>query len=118
MTNIDFSSFPFSGDFVVTEGEGLIGCSGGTFVDVPAQSKVPAPAAIDKGFTGTDGGSGEFVANFKPGPRPGPGVANGPWNVKSGMGDFARLHGHGDFSVVFTGPASGVEILTGEVHFD
>lgn len=118
VTNIDFSEFPFSGPFEVTQGAGLLGCSGGTFVDLPAGFDPPSGGHIAKVFTCTDDGEGEFVANFQPGPKPGPGDLNGHWNVTSGTDDFATLHGEGDFSVVFTGPESGEETLTGEVHFD
>lgn len=123
-TNIDFTEFPFSGEFVVTVGAGLLGCSSGTFEDFPA-SNAPAPSAIDKVFTCTDGGSGQFVATFRPTLKPGPGDGNGHWNVTSGTGDFARLRGQGDFSVMFTDfdpvtgfPTAGMETLTGDVHFD
>lgn len=116
VTAIDFSEFPFSGTFTVPEGAGMLGCSAGTFVDFPRGFGV-----IEKHFTCTSGsGSGDtFIVLFHPRPAiPGPGELNGPWSVLSGTGDFAKLHGSGDFSVVFTGPDSGVETLTGGIHFD
>lgn len=122
-TDIDFTTSPFSGDFEVTEGAEILGCSTGTFVDFPHSQA--APSAIDKVFTCTDGGSGQFVATFRPTPQPGPGHGNGHWNVTSGTDDFASLRGQGDFWVVFTDfdpetgrPTAGEETLTGEVHFD
>lgn len=77
---------------------------------------------IEKNFTCTSGsGSGDtFIVLFHPLQVgfPGPGVANGPWSVLSGTGDFATLHGSGIFSLVFTGPLSGEETLTGGIHLD
>ena len=35
-----------------------------------------------------------------------------PWNANDGTGGFAKLHGGGDLSLVFTGPVSGEETLT------
>jgi hypothetical protein len=116
-TQISFASMPFQGTFAVTEGAAALGCSGGTFVDSPRSMGV-----IEKHFTCTDGSGADdsFVVLFHPRFRgvPGPGVANGPWSVLSGAGDFTKLHGTGRFSVVVTGPASGTETFKGAVHFD
>jgi hypothetical protein len=127
-TAIDFSSFPFSGTFTVTEGAGSLGCSAGTFEDIPRGSGL---GQIEKHFTCTSGaGAGdEFVVLFKndctflsPAVfrcRPGPGdLGGGQWMVLSGTGDFAHLHGSGDFSVVFTGEFTGEETLSGRIHFE
>ena len=115
VTSISFASFPPSGTFAVPVGSVTLGCSGGTFFD-----SFLGFGVVRKTFTCTSGpGSGAmFVVLFFPGPVPGPGDQNGPWSTLSGTGDFAKLHGRGDFSVVFTGPDSGVETLTGSVHFD
>jgi hypothetical protein len=115
VTSISFASDPPSGTFTVPEGSDTLGCSGGTFFDSFLGSGV-----IRKNFTCTSGpASGDtFVVLFFPGRVPGPGDQNGPWSTLSGTGDFAKLHGTGNFSVVFTGPDSGVETLTGSIHFD
>ena len=119
VTEIDFSSLPFSGSFTVPVGSGTLGCSAGTFVDFPRSS---GAGVIEKHFTCSSGpGSGDtFVVLIHPliSGFPGPGVANGPWNANDGTGDFAKLHGGGDLSLVFTGPVSGEETLTGSIHFD
>jgi hypothetical protein len=117
VTAIDFSTEPPSGTFTVPVGSGALGCSGGTFVD----AFVVGFGGVQKNLTCTNGsGAGDtFVIQFHPTFNvPGPGDLNGPWSVQDGSGDFAKLHGAGDFSVVFTGPASGVEMLTGSIHFD
>jgi hypothetical protein len=117
-TEIDFSTDPFSGTFVVTEGEGLLGCSHGTFVDYGAGINPPSGGGLAKYFTCAGPGSGGFVANFQTWTgKSGPGEGNGNWNVTSGTGDFAKLHGRGDFWVVTAGD-SGEETLTGSIHFD
>lgn len=108
VTAIDFSSFPFSGTFEVTDGDDILGCPSGTFTDFPRGFGV-----IQKVFSCT-GGTGTFTFLFVPGP----GNANGHWEAWKATGAFVGLHGRGDFSVVFTGPQSGVETLTGLIHFD
>jgi uncharacterized Zn-binding protein involved in type VI secretion len=117
-TAIDFSTFPFHGTFTVVQGAAALGCSGGTFADQPADPVFdplsPARPSIRKTLTCAGIRTGSFTANFQGTPAPGPGDANGHWNIVAGTGDFANLRGQGDFSVVF----SGVETLTGEVHFD
>jgi len=116
VTAIDFSEEPFSGTFTVPQGSGTLGCSAGTFVDFPRGRQ-----GIEKHFTCTRGsGSGDtFIILFRPSPDiPGPGDLNGPWRVLRGRGDFAELHGSGDFSVVFFPPTPrGMETLTGRIHF-
>jgi len=116
-TEIDFSSFPFSGSFTVPVGSSTLGCSAGTFVDFPQGN-----GFIRRTFTCASGSeSGEtFIVHFHPlflG-FPGPGDLNGPWSAHGGTGDFAKLHGSGDFSIVFTGTLSGEETFTGGIHFD
>lgn len=120
VTDIDFTSDPFSGTFVVTDGAELLGCSEGTFVDWPSGINPPSGGALAKYFTCDSPGSGGFVANFQTWTgKSGPGEGNGNWNVTGGTGDFARLHGQGDFWVVLSeGGLSGVETLTGSIHFD
>jgi hypothetical protein len=118
-TVIDFSEFPFSGTFTVSEGSALLGCSAGTFEDVPAGGF--SAGAIRKTFTCTTGANSgsTFTVSFRPTPAPGPGQANGNWQVINGTGAFANLRGQGDFSVVFSETApEGFETLTGTIHFE
>ena len=118
-TLISFESFPFHGTFTVPEGANILGCSAGDFVDHPSGFDPPAKGDIAKIFTCTDGGTGTFTANFQPNPpKPGPGDANGHWNITEATGDFTGLRGQGDFSVTNTGSDSGVETLTGVVHYE
>jgi hypothetical protein len=115
VTAVDFSDFPIEGTFIVTVGADTLGCSSGTFVDAPFGF------SVRKEFTCSSGGTGKFTANFQPLPKPGPGDANGQWNIVEATGDFAGLRGSGDFSVVFPTdcPPSciGTETFTGKVHF-
>ena len=102
----------------MTAGEALLGCTSGTFVDLPGGIVPGARGDITKNFTCLDGGAGTFVANFTPNPKPGPGDLNGNWNITDATDAFAGLRGQGDFSVVFDCCApSGVETLTGNIHF-
>jgi hypothetical protein len=117
-TSISFANFPFTGTFNVTEGRDVLGCSGGTFVDHPSGFEPPAKGDIAKIFTCDDGGSGTFTANFQPTRKSGPGDQNGHWNITDATDDFTGLRGQGDFSVNSTGPDSGVETLTGVVHYE
>jgi hypothetical protein len=112
VTAIDFSSFPFGGTFEVTEGDGILGCPSGMFTDLPRGFGV-----IQKIFSCT-GGTGTFTFLFVPGPSPGPGDANGHWEAWKATGAFVGLRGEGDFSLVITGRTSGVETLTGVIHFE
>jgi hypothetical protein len=118
-TVIDFTEFPFSGTFTVSEGSELLGCSAGTFVDVPAGGF--SRGAIRKTFTCTTGpnAGSTFTVSFRPTPAPGPGQANGHWQVIGGTGAYANLRGQGDFSVVFSETTpEGFETLTGSIHFE
>ena len=119
VTSIDFSTFPFHGTFQVVDGASLLGCTGGAFVDHPASFPVPSGSAIQKDLTCTDGSAAgsSFTVIFRPTPAPGPGLANGHWQVFMGTGAFANLQGGGDFSVVPTGPTTGMETLTGTIQF-
>jgi hypothetical protein len=117
-TLIDFTIF--GGTFDVTAGSAELGCNSGNFFDLPAAAAL-APSAIRKNFTCTSGGSGTFTVMFNTRPRrPGPGpFGNGTWSVWKGTGDFANLHGAGDFSLmdVDFGALTGVEMLTGHIFF-
>lgn len=113
VTEIDFSDFPFSGEFQVTEGAEILGCSAGTFIDHPAGFEPPSEGAIAKIFTCGDGGEGTFTANFQPFA-----AGHGHWNITDATDDFAGLRGEGDFSVTFDPDTNtGEEILTGQIHF-
>jgi len=118
---VDLSSDLYIGTFEVTEGENLLGCSSGTFVDFPAGSVPPTPGRIAKVFSCADGGTGTFTANFQPlASVPGPGDRNGHWNFTGATGDFVGLHGQGDFSAVFdTFPPTTIsETISGVIHYE
>jgi hypothetical protein len=119
VTDIDLSEFPFVGTFAVVEGAGLLGCTSGTFIDLPGGIVPGARGNITKNFTCTEGGIGTFVANFQLASDVGPGDLNGHWNITDAAGAFAGLRGEGDFSVdTDCCPLSGVETLTGSIHFN
>jgi hypothetical protein len=123
-TEISFASFPFSGTFTVTEGAGALGCTGGTFVDMPRSGGL---GQIEKQFACTSGaGAGEdFLVLFKNDCtflshgtfqcRPGAGyLGQGQWMILSGTGALDGVHGSGDFVVVRTDD-TGEETLTGQI---
>src|SRR4029450_5557589 len=106
VTDIDFTSEPYTGTFEVTEGSDELGCSGGTFVDQNVGGD-----DVDKGLTGADGErSGSFTILFHPTPEESD-VSR--WQVVRATGDFTGLEGEGDFSVDYSDDEeSGVETLT------
>lgn len=123
-TEISFASLPFSGTFTVSEGAAVLGCAGGTFVDIPRGS---GTGQIEKQFACTSGaGAGDdFLVLFKNDCtflshgtfhcRPGSGyLGQGQWMVLSGTDAFDGLHGSGDFVVVRTDD-TGQETLTGQI---
>jgi hypothetical protein len=117
VTKIDFSSFPFHGTFTVAAGASVLGCSQGTFADRPVTG-FNSPSEIEKTFTCTAGANGSFTASFRPTPRPGPGIANGHWEiVPEGTGAYTNLRGGGDFSLLPLTPPFGQETLTGVITF-
>jgi hypothetical protein len=109
VTDIDFTSEPYTGTFEVTEGSDELGCSGGTFVDQNVGGD-----DVDKVLTCTDGErSGSFTILFHPTPEESD-VSR--WQVVRATGDFTGLEGEGDFSVDYSDDEeSGVETLTGDV---
>ena len=112
-TAVNFSSFPFTGTFEVVEGHDILGCPSGTFVDLRRGSGV-----IQKIFTcSTGAGSFTYLLRFNASPG-GPGDFDGHWVAWMGTGAFDGLHGEGELQLVFTGPLSGVETLTGMIHFE
>lgn len=119
VTDVDFSSEPFGGTFRVEQGEEALGCSGGTFVDSQAEFD-----GIYKVLTCDGGGTGTFtvrahtrVLGCDDGP---PEVCTGSWSIDGprSTGDFAGLHGFGEFEVRFDEANSAVETLAGEIHFE
>jgi hypothetical protein len=119
VTDVDFSATPFGGTFQVEEGEDVLGCSSGTFVDSNAEFD-----GIYKVLTCESGATGTFTVRAHTmtlgcdeGP---PEVCTGSWSVDSprSTGDFGGLHGFGEFEVVFDEANSAVETLAGEIHFE
>jgi hypothetical protein len=96
-------------------------CPSGTFVDefeTAGGGQSPQfTALLDKTLT-CDDGSGTFTIQFHAHfPREDVGGST-PWVVLRGTGAYATLHGTGSLTFIHTGPTTGVETLTGEVHFD
>ncbi len=106
VTEIDFSTFPFSGTFVVTEGDDILGCASGTFVDMQRGFGV-----VEKIFT-CGSGSEMFIFLFTPF------VRNPHWEAWAGTGAFAGIHGRGRFSIEFGQGDIAYETLTGVIHFE
>ena len=113
-TKIDFNTWPRAGTFEVSEGANILGCSAGSFVDMPVEPKVQKRLTCK---TGTR--SGTFTVEFTAEEdNPGPGDENGSWNTFAATEDLIGLSGRGDFSVVVDEvSASGVETLTGEIEY-
>jgi hypothetical protein len=111
-TGIDFSTQPFQGPFVVTEGADTLGCSSGTWVD--ARNDEPGDLqSVSKSMTCSEGDTGTFTINYVPGGYDtGPGDNNGPWHVEDATADFSGLEGEGDWWTV-----GEAEILTGNIEY-
>ena len=122
-TAINFSSFPFKGEFRVVTGEALLGCSGGSFMDTPMSGlTVFSHSAKERDLLCTSGqnSGSSFSIVFQPTPPIVGGASSGHWQVLPGAsGPYANMTGGGDFSVRPPPPNSfiGHEDLTGTVQF-
>jgi hypothetical protein len=105
-TVIDFSTFPFEGTFVVTEGDDILGCASGTFIDMQRGFGV-----VEKIFE-CDSANGMFIFIFTPF------VRNPRWEAWAGAGAFAGIRGRGRFSIEFGQGDIAYETLTGVIHFE
>jgi len=110
-TDIDFKSEPYEGTFEVSEGEDVLGCSSGAFVDHEVGD------GVNKVSTCADGErSGTFTIFFEP--RDALLAHVSPWRVVAATGDFSGLEGEGDFSLdVNEDDESGVETFTGDIEY-
>ncbi len=106
-TEIDFSGSTPHGTFKVTVGADVLGCSSGTFVDMPG-----TPDKTNKVMTCESGSNaGTFTILFDP-----PGGLD--WSVLESSDDFAGLQGGGDFSwALDQDTPSGEETLTGDIEY-
>ncbi len=104
---LNVSTRPITGTFEVTEGAAVLGCSGGTFEDMPGVN------GVNRAMTCSGPKTGTFTITFDPGGHdPGPGQLNGPWIVLDGYADFTGLQGGGDWSAVGT-----TETTTGDIEY-
>ena len=125
-TVVDFSVLPPVGQFVVTEGAALLGCSEGTFVDSWPYRSQWSSSIVRKDFfckREPDDFGSDFVVKLNVTPTiPGDGDLNGHWVFWKGRGDFAGLRGRGEVSVwFFFGNGRVVKLeeeFTGVVHYD
>jgi hypothetical protein len=122
-TSIDFSSFPFTGQFTVVNGEALLGCSGGSFMDTPNSGlAVLSNSAKERDLLCTSGqnSGSSFSIVFQPTRPIVNGASSGHWQVLPGASrPYANMTGGGDFSVTPPPLNSfiGHEDLTGMVQF-
>ena len=107
VTQIDFSSQPFTGTFQVTQGSQILGCSEGTFVDTPTEDAVHKLLTCESGSN-----TGAFTIEFVP-------IEEGvPWSVVDATGDFAGLTGTGEFTLEASeDQLSGVETFAGDIEY-
>lgn len=123
-TVVDFSVLPPVGQFEVTEGDKLLGCTEGTFVDSWPGRGPRNSSIVRKDFfceREPDDYGPDFVVKLNPNPTiPGDGDLNGHWVFWKGTGDFAGLRGRGEVSVWFFFEKGDVvrleEEFTGVVH--
>ena len=111
-TNLTFSPSGAAGTFTATG----LPCTGGTFVDEPVGGPL-----IRKSFTCPGGTFTIQIHTLHVTFDPDTGIAtfSGPCNFLSGTGTFAGVQGTCDFSVVVnTNTRTGIETLSGEVHFE
>jgi len=107
-TEVDFSDTPYSGTFEVTVGADVLGCSSGTFVDMPDGTF----GKVNKVMTCESGSNaGTFTIVFDP-------PEGRDWSVLESSDDFAGLQGGGDYSWV-QNPSmpKGTETLTGDIEY-
>ena len=112
-TRISFSVWPPAGAFAVVEGADILGCSAGSFVDTPVEPRIQKLMTCESGTK-----TGTFTFEFTAEEAPGPGDANGPWNIVAVTGDFTGLAGEGDFWVEEDEESGlGYETLTGRIEY-
>ena len=103
----------FSGDFIVSTGAAELGCSAGTFVDRFNNNRSPQ-GGIVRVLTCAIGGSGTMTMKFQPlTSTPNPGDGGGHWSVHASSGDFAGLHGSGDYSFYSIDQTTSLDTMTG-----
>lgn len=110
----DFSTFHPTGTFAATAPL----CPSGTFIDLIISHEGPATShsVIARTLTCGNGSGTLTIYIHLQFPRQISGSA--PWAINSGTGAYANLHGTGMWTTVMTGPISGADTMTGEVHFD
>jgi hypothetical protein len=105
---LDISARPIAGTFEVMEGADTLGCSSGTFVDVPNPI-----GELKRVMTCSGPNTGTFTHTFDVvGSYSGPGDQNGPWLMLDATGDFTGLQGGGDWWAIGT-----TETITGDIEY-
>ena len=103
----------FSGDFIVSAGAAELGCFAGTFEDRFNNNRSPQ-SGIVRVLTCTVGGSGTMTMKFQPlTSAPNPGDGGGHWSAHASSGDFAGLHGSGDYSFYSIDQTTSLDTMTG-----
>jgi hypothetical protein len=109
----DFSTPHPTGTFVASAPL----CASGTFIDLIVNHEdIANKFLVDRTLT-CDDGSGTFTIHLHV-QFPRQATDSAPWSINGGTGAYTTLHGTGTWTTVSTGPTSGADTLTGEVHFD
>ncbi len=104
---INLSDQPASGTFVVDNGADVLGCSGGTVVQLASSefsignNVMTCDSGPNTGTFTVDHGSQDVYV----------------WNVVESSGDFAGLQGEGSWDFLLTDPGNVVETFTGDIEY-
>ena len=101
LTTLDFTTFPPSGAFEVTEGQEILGCPSGMTMDYPRGVGV-----VERVFT-CDVGNGQFTFLFLD--------RSNHWQAWKGTEAFRGIRGQGGFRIDFI---AETDTITGVIHFD
>lgn len=107
-----------SGEFVVSSGAAALGCSAGTFTDA-FHSNGTINGAMTRVLTCTVGGAGTISLNIQPltsTPTQYGGDGAGHWTILRSDGDFAGLHGGGDYEYAHVDASNSVDAIVGFIH--
>jgi hypothetical protein len=106
-TVLDLSESPIHGTFEVTVGADVLGCSGGTLVQMNSETF----GKKDNVMTCESGSNaGTFTIVYDPGDLL-------YWDVLESSDDFAGLQGEGRMSGVFTNASTVEETFTGDIEY-
>lgn len=109
----DISTQVAVGDFTVTQGADVVGCSAGRFFNTPLDDdEVSSTLTCESGP-----GEGDLKVQFEPSLVEGQeDEFEGPWSFAAGTGDFTGLEGGGELSALRDISVGTIDqTLTGEV---